>query len=242
MENETNSSDVIKQNMATPIAILLAGVLIAVALYFSDGKKPDEAVNPSIPQANTSSLDKIRPISAEDHIRGNPNAPIIIVEYSDTECPFCARFHTTMKQVINDYGKDGKVAWVYRHSPIDQLHSKARNEASAQECANELGGNEKFWEYTDRIYEITPANDGLDPAELPRIAEFVGLDVAKFTTCLASGKYAAKIQADVDDARATGGQGTPWSVVLIRDGKSISINGAQPYPAVKQIIDTILSK
>jgi protein-disulfide isomerase len=206
-----------KSNYSTPIAIVLAGIIIAGAMYFSDGKKSDDTNTPKVPVEQVSSLDKVRAVNALDHIRGNPNAPVIIVEYSDTECPFCSRFHNNMKQIMDEYGKAGKVAWVYRHNPIDQLHSKARAEAVALECANELGGNDKFWEYTDRIYEITPANNGLNLAELPKIAEYVGLDVTKFNTCLTSGKYDAKIQADLDNAQATGGNGTPWSVIILRD-------------------------
>ncbi len=244
MEKETRSHTVEKTNYSTPVAIVIAGLVIAGAVFFSDGKK---AVVPNmdndvanIPLEQASSLGSVRPISDTDHIRGNANAPIIIVEYSDTECPFCSRFHGSMKQVMDTYGKNGQVAWVYRHAPLDQLHSKSRKEAVALECANELGGNDKFWEYTDRIYAVTPANDGLDVSELPKIAEYVGLDVAKFNTCLASGKYDTKIQADLENANATGGQGTPWSVVIV-NGKAVSsINGAQPYENIKKIIDGLL--
>jgi protein-disulfide isomerase len=240
MEKEIKSSSGSKTNYSTPVAIVLAGLIIAGAMFFSDGKKDVDTGKVKVPAQKVSSLDNVRPVSADDHIRGNPNAPIIIVEYSDTECPFCSRFHNTMKQVVDTYGKNGQVAWVYRHSPLDQLHSKSRKEAVAQECAGELGGNDKFWEYTDRIYAVTPANDGLNVLELPKIAEYIGLDVAKFNTCLASGKYDAKIQADLENAQATGGQGTPWNVV-IANGKAVSsINGAYPYDNVKKIIDDLL--
>jgi protein-disulfide isomerase len=240
MEKEIKSSSGSKTNYSTPVAIVLAGLIIAGAMFFSDGKKDVDTGKVKVPAQKVSSLDNVRPVSADDHIRGNPNAPIIIVEYSDTECPFCSRFHNTMKQVVDTYGKNGQVAWVYRHSPLDQLHSKSRKEAVAQECAGELGGNDKFWEYTDRIYAVTPANDGLNVLELPKIAEYIGLDVAKFNTCLASGKYDAKIQADLENAQATGGQGTPWNVV-IANGKAISsINGAYPYDNIKKIIDDLL--
>jgi protein-disulfide isomerase len=225
-----------KVNYSTPIAIVLAGIIIAGAMYFNDGKKAE----PVVPVEYASGLELIRPVSADDHVRGNPNAPIIIVEYSDTECPFCGRFHESMKQIISEYGKTGKVAWVYRHSPLDQLHPKSRLESVALECAGELGGNDKFWEYTDRIYAVTPANNGLDAAELPKIAEFVGLDVSKFNLCLTSGKYDAKIQADLQNAQATGGNGTPWSVLITKDGTKYPINGAQPYASIKQMIDSLL--
>lgn len=241
MHSKENSSESIKSNYSTPIAIVLAGLMIAGAMYFGDSRKVVESLEQQkLPTQQVASLDQVRPISNEDHIRGNPNAEVVVVEYSDTECPFCGRFHDTMKQIMNEYGKDGKVAWVYRHSPIDQLHSKARTESVALECAGELGGNDKFWEYTDRLYKVTPANNGLDLAELPKIAEYVGLDAAKFNTCLTSGKYDAKIEGDMQNARATGGGGTPWSVVLTKKGEKSSLNGAYPYEAVKEIIDNLL--
>jgi protein-disulfide isomerase len=106
------------------------------------------------------------PVTEKDHIAGNPSADLILVEYSDPECPFCKKFHTTMLQVMDTYGKDGKVAWVYRHFPLDAIHSKARKEAEAIECAGELGGNDKLWAYLNKLEEITPANNQLDPSLL----------------------------------------------------------------------------
>ncbi len=239
MNDEAN----IKNNFSIPVAIVVAGVLIAGAVYLSGGRSApqgdtNQAVQP--PQGATASLDKMRAITKDDHIRGNPNAPVKIVEYSDTECPFCKRFHVTMNQVMNEYGKDGKVAWVYRHFPIDQLHPEARKQSEATECANELGGNDKFWEYLDRVYEVTPSNNGLRLTELPKIAEFVGLDVVKFNACLESGKYAAHVESDYQDAGATGGNGTPWSIVVDKNGKKYPLSGAQPYEALKQLIDIAL--
>lgn len=233
--------------LSMPMAIIVAGILVAGAIYFSSVKPTDTTQINQQPEEGSASLENIRAISETDHIRGDINAPIKIVEYSDTECPFCQRFHFTMKQVMDEYGKDGKVAWVYRHSPLykpnaqgQSLHSKAGKEAEALECANELGGNEKFWAYADRIYEISPMNNGLDPAELPKIAQYVGLDVAKFNTCLNSGKYQEYIDKDLQNAIDTGGGGTPWSIIVAKDGKKYPINGAQPYEVVKQKIDAAL--
>lgn len=227
-------------SLSIPAAIIVAGALIAGAVYLGASKDVATAVNNQQPQQvaqQTGDLEAMKAIASDDHIRGNLDAPVKIVEYSDTECPFCKRFHTTMKEVMDTYGKDGKVAWVYRHFPLDQLHSKARKEAVALECANEQGGNDKFWSYADRLYEITPANNGLDPAELPKIAEYVGLDTAKFNTCLASTKYDAHIEEEVRNAAATGGNGTPWSIVIGPKGKKYPLSGAQPLTAVKQLID-----
>ena len=246
---EQNSEKINK--LIIPLAIIIAGVIIAGAIYFSANKSDSPTtgtpinvgntdVNQQPPQGDTSSLDQMAAISAGDHVRGDRNALVKIVEYSDTECPFCEKFHKTMKQVMDEYGKDGKVAWIYRHAPIDQLHSKARNEAVAFECANELGGNDKFWAYADRLFAVTPSNNGLDAIELPKIAQYVGLNVDKFNTCLLSGKYDKHIQDDLDNAIATaiGGRlGTPWSIVVAKNGKKFHLNGNQPYASVKQIID-----
>lgn len=251
VEKEIKQSEASKQNnLSIPIAIVIAGALIAGAVYMSAGKSTnaptaagnDAAANAQLPQRDTGSLDQMAPISASDHIRGNPDAPVKIVEYSDTECPFCKRFHETMNQVIDEYGKSGKVAWVYRQFPLTQLHSKATKEAEATECANELGGPDKFWAYVDRLFEITPSNDGLDTAELPKIAQYVGLDVGKFNTCLNSGKYVKHIEQDTQNASATGGNGTPWSIVVAKNGKKFPLSGAQPYASVKQLIELALQE
>jgi protein-disulfide isomerase len=108
----------------------------------------------------------IPPVTAKDHLTGNPNAEIKIVEYSDTECPFSKRFHQTMIDIMKEQGTNGKVAWVYRSFPLDGLHQKARYEAEAVECAFEQGGNAKYWEYLDLLFKVTPSNDGLDSALL----------------------------------------------------------------------------
>ncbi len=188
----------------------------------------------------------VKPVNGEDHILGSLDAPVKLIEFSDFECPFCKRFHRVMKRLMDEYVKTGKVAWIYRHFPLDSIHSKARKEAQATECANELGGNEAFWSFTDTLFEVTPSNNRLDLAVLPRIAQDIGLDRAKFEACLAGdsrgGKYAAHIEADNQDAIASGGTGTPYSLVIAPNGKTFPINGAQPYRAVKSVIDLALKQ
>ena len=228
------------EKLSVPIAIVIAGVLIGGSLYYSNIKIASQPQVKTVELAKNPDADGMRPVTAEDHILGNPNATLKIVEYSDTECPFCKVFHQTMKQVMDVYGKSGKVAWVYRHFPIDQLHQRARKEAEATECANELGGPEKFWEFIDLVYATTNSNDSLDLAQLPVIAGKVGLDVKAFNTCLSSGKYAAKVEADYQDAVKAGGRGTPNSIIVSADGTKTVIQGAQSFEAVKGIIDALL--
>lgn len=188
----------------------------------------------------------VKPVTKNDHVLGDLSAPVKVVEFSDFECPFCKRVHPTLKRIVKEYGEAGKVALVYRQFPLDSLHKKARKEAQASECANELGGNDAFWAYADRLFEVTPSNDGLDLSLLPKIAKDTGLDRGKFETCLSGdargGKYADHIEADVQDAIASGGEGTPYIVVIAPDGETFPISGAQPYSAFKSIIDLAITK
>lgn len=186
-------------------------------------------------------LATLRPVSkGRDHIRGNPNAPVTLIEYSDFECPFCKRFHETAKQLVAE--SKGQVRWVYRHFPLDELHPvKARREAVASECAAELGGNDAFWKFADRFYELTPSNNRTDiDTVLPQIAREIGLDAAKFASCLASGRHDRRVEEDYQNAVATGGRGTPWSIVVSKSGRMYPFSGAQPYAAVKQLVDRAL--
>lgn len=232
-----------KSNMTIPVAIIIAGAFIAGAIFYTSGKSNTTAVKPAAENGKKEEAVKIPPVTAKDHILGNPDAPIILVEYSDTECPFCKSFHATTKQVMDEYGKDGKVALVYRHFPLDSIHPKARKEAEGAECANELGKNEKFWAYLDRIFEITPSNNGLDPAKIGEIAKYIGLDSAKFDACLNSGKYAAHIEEDFQGGLKAGVTGTPSTFAIIKKtGEQTMIPGAQPFVTVKAFIDSALTK
>ena len=237
-----------KIELSVPAAIIIAGMLIAFSIFISKTPVADterdsitikDKVQDSIEPVTGADVN-MRAVSSDDHIRGFFNAPVKIVEFSDPECPFCKKFHNTMKQVMEEYGKSGKVAWVYRHFPLDQLHSKARKEAEAIECASELGGNKKFWEYVDRLMEITPSNNQLNPVKLQEIAEYIGLDKKKFETCLSSGKYAEKIQGHVDDAVSAGGRGTPYTVVVGTLGRKFPVDGAVPYESLKETIEQAL--
>jgi len=205
---------------------LIAVVLVAVAVVSGALAAPPET--------------GIRPVTSRDHIRGDPEAPVKIIEYSDTECPLCKRLHPILQQVVQQYS--GKVAWVYRHLPVKEIHPRALKEAEATECAAELGGNDKFWAYLDRVFEVTPSNDRLDPAELPRIAVHVGLDSEKFGLCLKSGRHAGRVAEDAAEAIAAGAPGTPYSLVVAPNGKAFAVVGAQPYESWELVVDIALDQ
>lgn len=233
-----------QDKLLLPLSIIIGGLLIGGGFIISGKANQTETSNAQRRQQETSrSLSAImRPIDERDYILGSPNARIIIVEYSDTGCPFCKVFHNTMLALIREYGEDERLAWVYRFYPIVEIHKRAMREAEAMECAGRLGGNSKFWEYTNRLYEITPSSDGLDPSELENIALHIGLSSVDFNRCLESGEARARVLEDIENAKELGAIGTPYSILIdTKTGEKYPIEGAYPYTQLKQVIDMILS-
>jgi|SRR3989344_2216330 len=236
-----------QNNYTLPLAIIIAAVFVSGAIFYSRGgfnffnlAKTDVGADQN--GISSDLLDAVRPVGADDHIFGNADAPVKIIEYSDFECPFCKDFHKTMKQITDEYKDSGKAVWVYRHFPIDELHPiKARKEAAASECAAEFS-NDVFWKYADKIFETTPSNNQIDLAILPLLAQEIGLDKGKFESCLESGRYDKHVDDDYKNALATGGNGTPWTIVIAPNEKKFPINGAQSYFTVKSIIDAAIAQ
>lgn len=172
-------------------------------------------------------------VTEADHIRGNKNASITLVEYSDFECPFCGQFHTTVQQVMKEYPNDVKI--VYRHFPLS-FHPQAEPAALAAECADEQG---KFWEYHDGLFENQAQ---LGTAFYTQLAAQIGLNATKFQDCLTKQTYLSKIQAQSQEGASAGVTGTPGSFLVSASGQVIPIKGAQPYSVVKTSIDQLLAQ
>lgn len=207
--------------LTVPVAIIVAGIIIAGGIIASRYVSPTN-VPAAGTQAQTTNI-TLPPVTAADHIIGQTDANIVLVEYSDTECPFCKVFHGTMHTLISEYGPKNQLAWVYRHLPLykpnangQSLHSKAGKESEATECAFDQGGNDAFWKYIDLLYQTTPSNNGLDPAQLSVIANKVGLDPKAFGGCMLSNKFQAKVDAQYDEAFAAGAQGTPYNILILK--------------------------
>lgn len=229
-------------SLAIPIAIVLGFGLIALSIYLSGGGNQAATMAETENQGedNTASLEKIAPVTADDHIRGNPNAPIVIVEYSDFDCPYCHSFHTMMQQLMDEYGPGGEVAWVYRHMPLTSLHPSAAHLAEASECVAELGGNEAFWKFADSIFGERTQAESTNVALLPEFAESAGVNVADYEACLDNQRNRAEVEADLENAITVGAQGTPYSVVIAGDQK-MPINGSpRSYSDLKLLIDGVL--
>ncbi len=232
-----------------PGSIIVAGLCIGLGLYFGGSlqnagtDKPAVVAEKESAEAAVDTTSKIDPVTEADHIRGNLNAPVKFVEYSDFECPFCKRQHETLKVLFAKLGTD-KIAWVYRQFPLEQLHPvKANAVAQASECVAELGGNDAFWLFTDRYFEETLTNNRTDiETVIPMIVTEIGVNKQAFNTCFEEERHKAAIEADIADAVETGGRGTPWSVIIGPTGKTYPINGALPASVIEQTIEKALKE
>lgn len=237
MTNEKTSSQ--KSIYFIPLAIIIVGIVIAGAIIVTGGIKINSKVqldeisssadgNSQPKPAGSKGIDQLA-VNEEDHIRGNPEAPITIIEFSDFQCPFCARFHPTVQQILNDY--PDQVRWVYKHFPLDSIHPEARPSAEASECAGEQG---KFWEFADGLFE----NQSLLGSNLYKeLASQIGLNLSQFEDCVSSRKYKDHVEADLQDGIKAGITGTPGSFV---NGEKIS--GAVPYGVLEATINRVLAQ
>lgn len=179
-------------------------------------------------------------LTNDDRIRGNKNAKVTLVEYSDFECPFCIRFHPTMQQVMKEYGD--KVKWVYRDYPL-AFHANAQKEAEAGWCINELGGTDAFWKYVDAIFAKTTGNGtGFALEKLGPLAAELGVNQSKFQQCLDSAKYAQKVKDQMAKGSEEGVSGTPGTIIIDAKGQTQLVPGALPFEQIKSMIDSALKQ
>jgi protein-disulfide isomerase len=174
--------------------------------------------------------------------RGNKNAKVTLVEFSEFQCPFCGRHvRDTWPQIEKEYVQTGKVKFVFRDLPLESIHKNAFKASEAAHCAGEQG---KFWEMHDRLF----ANqNSLEPAMLTAHADAIGVDAKKFQACLDGGKYAADIRKDIGEANKYGITGTPTSVIgLTQADNKIKvlrvIRGAQGFSAFKEALDSVANE
>lgn len=203
--------------------------------------QPVAAISPQPAARPTAAVGSVDKVNEKDHIQGDIKARLALIVYSDLECPFSKRFQTTtVKQILDQY-KD-KIAVVYRHFPLDQIHSQTRKEAQATECAAKLGGNSTFWKLTNKIFETTPSNNGFDLTTLPALAVQAGLNKAAFQSCLNSGETAKSVEDQYQSGVRAGVNGTPGNFLVdTKTGSIQSIPGAVPFDQIKVLIDNVLT-
>ena len=195
-----------------------------------------QPTQPTAPQLVQVSLD-------DDPIKGDPDAPVTIVEFSDFQCPFCSRFYQqTLPQLEENYIETGKVKFVYRDMPLDSLHPNARPAHIAAECADEQGG---FWDYHDILFDSQGQWRRLPSSELS--STFVGyasdlkMDTASFESCLNSPEIADEVNQDSLDARSKGATGTPTFFIGNEKDGFEKLVGAQPFSSFQLTIDKLLT-
>jgi len=225
----------------------ILGILLAISLFtggFGFGSSPSAAVAgvpvpsnaapsaPSAPSPSGAAVADMKSLVDDDPFLGNEDAPVTIVEWSDYECPFCARFYSqTLSQIKSQYVDTGKVKFVYRDFPLS-FHPQAEPAAIAANCAGEQG---KYFEFHDKIFDNGGAA-GKSNVDYKRWAQELGLNVAEWETCLSDPAQKQEIQKDFRDGGAAGVSGTPGFII---NGKLVS--GAQPFSVFQQVIEAELN-
>jgi protein-disulfide isomerase len=170
-------------------------------------------------------------VSTADHIRGNKDAKVTLIEYSDYECPYCQKHEETIAQLLKDYPKD--IRLVYRYFPLSSIHPDAQRAAVAAECAAKQN---KFWEMHDKLFQLGDAQT-LDATSIKNAAKNLGLNTTDFDKCLDGNETLTVVNAEYQDGVNAGVSGTPATFV---NGQMVE--GAVPYANFKTIIDGLLSK
>jgi len=241
-EKETSIS--IKKSTLWKVGTLVFLGLFIIALFTGgfngiiSGGSLTGAVVKDVPTGDSPTLPNSQVkvnIGSDDPVLGSKNAKISIVEFSDFQCPFCERAYSgaiaQFKQ--SDSFKKGEVNLVFKQFPLNSIHPYAQKAAEASECANRQG---KFWEYHNKLFENQQA---LDITSLKNYASQVGLNTATFNKCLDGGEAAGKVSKDLSEATSAGGQGTPYFVLVNKNGETQAISGAVPYAQFEAAINAL---
>lgn len=194
---------------------------------------PTDAQAPQGPTEDT--LAAMPAVTNDDYIRGNKDANVVLVEYSDFECPFCARFHPTTQQVLDEYGD--KVALVYRQYPLP-FHPNAQAAAEASECIAKVGGQDAFWKYADAIFAENDKLGGqISPDAIKTAIGESGANAAAVQACIDSGEMTQKVTDSIAQGSAAGISGTPGTIIVVNGTPKELIPGALPFADVKTMLD-----
>lgn len=227
------------------VVFILTCLVFVWTLFVGTRPAESEPSGPSGPDAPTRERQEpplpTAPISLEGAVlRGSPSARLALIEYSDFECPFCARFSRDTLPILDaEFVRTGHVLLAFRHLPLP-IHAFALKAAEAAECAGAQG---QFWQMHDALFENPKA---LAESELRERARAIRLDITQFSTCLSGGAMAEKVQVDIASARVLGIAGTPAFLigVIQADGSVVvrqRISGARPVAAFRKVIGDLVS-
>ncbi|ABX13554.1 DsbA family protein [Nitrosopumilus maritimus] len=263
MESKENVNKIIvKKSTFTSLVVVLV-ITIAISAFFAgnyvSNMNSDKVTQSDLNNAfakleekiGTSTQPSIQPNTQpikvsidDDPMKGDPNAPITIIEFSDYECPFCGKFYTdTLPLIEENYINTGKVNFVYRDFPIQSIHPNAVHTAMAAECADD---QEMFWPYHDMIFENKSTWEKQRGqslvSELVQYADVLGLDTEEFTTCLESNKHLDEVRNDLQDGQSYGISGTPGFFIGNDNSGYIKVSGAKPYQTFAEILEGMLRR
>jgi protein-disulfide isomerase len=176
-------------------------------------------------------------VTQADHIVGNPSAPVVLVEYADIDSTYSKSFQQTLEQLMVDYASDGKVAWVYRHLPLIDQHVHAAEHAEAAECIASLGGPNIFFRFIDALNSAAPGELQFDPKNYDSVVSSLGILPQSFDACLSAHTFQNKVGSDFENGIAIGAGGSPFTVLLVKGQKPVTLDGALPYDGLKKIVD-----
>jgi protein-disulfide isomerase len=217
--------------MIVPGAILLAGLLLAAAVYEYRAPLDLSFLNGGPPPSR---LSVFEPPSPKDHVFGNPGAPIKVIEYCDIDAPYCKQFQSVMDSIMATYGESGQVAWVYRQFPITDVDVNALKNAAAAECAAKAGGDAGFFAFVDGVAAAAPGTRAFDSSTAAKVAT-AGIPTGTFTDCMATNN--PEITNLYEKAVTAGATGAPY-LILVTAGKTPNaIAGAFSYDTMKAIIE-----
>ena len=219
------------QSTRISLAIAIGAAVVAWALYTTLGGTF------TLPWGKGGHPGNVRPVTAADHIFGNPAAPVKIVEYCDFTSDYCKGFNNTLHEIVAIVGAEGEVAWVYRHFPLKPDTGDAMALARAAECAAKAGGNKGFFDFANALYDGQP----VATSQLGTIADQAAIPSKIFADCYAAGsEMDQRIIADRKNALAVGADGAPYSVLIVKGKAPVIIDGAYPYDQLRHIIEAAM--
>lgn len=227
--------------LTTPLAIIVASIVIAGGLMGYGLITQGNSAN-----ATPKAMFKGKAISDTDYVEGKVDSKVVVIEYSDPECPFCGQVSATIKQLRSEYGD--KAAFVYRHFPLTQIHKEAFDRSRAIACAGKVGGSTKYYQYIDTYYgyETSKQSTQMPATALNDFAKTIGLDMTAFTTCMKENQTGQLVTDSVTDGATAGVQGTPSTFILVKTKKGYEqismVDGARSLDFFKTAIEEALTR
>lgn len=227
-----------KVEFTPAMAILAAGGLIALSILFTNYFPGPGAAAQQIENSDTAPevAANVPAVSNKDHYFGSITAPIALIEYSDFQCPYCSMVYPTLKRIVEE--SNGKIVWVHRNLPLESIHPQARPAALAAECVADELGNDAFWKFADTVMNN---QSKMSPQYYASIAAGLGANAQTFASCVATEKFGSRIDAESADAQASGGRGTPFTIIA-GNGVQVPVSGALPYAQFKAVIQAVESR